>query len=404
MRKIIALGIMLLFLVMTISSTTGIHLEKQTLMPLSKGNILYVGGNGPGNYSRIQDAIDNASDGDTVFVFNGTYGLNPYAIIVYKSINLIGENKVNTIINGSDLLVNVSEVLISGFTLQNQSGITVTPSFSFNTTDEIIFPNNITITDNILNNIPGIMMLISNNSAVTNNTFINCGLMLWGYNNFVYNNTVNGKPLVYLESTSDKVIDYAGQVILTNCTNITINNLEISKVDFGIQLYECTNCFVKSNVFSSSNFAGLFLADSNSNTISGNIFINNSIFGLLLLAGENNNISGNHFESGLWNINVGLADSNNNLFSKNNFIFNLSFFRIMNFSSIIPIFFFTFIGKRSIFSIDSDNKWEGNYWNRARVLPVFIWGTKLIKLFNYHNIPWLDVDWHPAKEPYDIEV
>jgi hypothetical protein len=39
----------------------------------SKGNWLYVGGSGPGNYTKIQDAIDNASNGDTVFVFNGTY-------------------------------------------------------------------------------------------------------------------------------------------------------------------------------------------------------------------------------------------------------------------------------------------------------------------------------------------
>jgi len=36
-------------------------------------NTLYVGGIGNGNYSKIQDAIDNASVGDTVFVFNGTY-------------------------------------------------------------------------------------------------------------------------------------------------------------------------------------------------------------------------------------------------------------------------------------------------------------------------------------------
>ena len=39
----------------------------------STGPWLYVGGSGLENYTRIQDAIDNASDGDTVFVFNGTY-------------------------------------------------------------------------------------------------------------------------------------------------------------------------------------------------------------------------------------------------------------------------------------------------------------------------------------------
>ena len=37
------------------------------------GKTLYVGGSGPGNYSRIQDAINDANDGDTVYVYNGTY-------------------------------------------------------------------------------------------------------------------------------------------------------------------------------------------------------------------------------------------------------------------------------------------------------------------------------------------
>ena len=39
----------------------------------SSGNWLYVGGSGPGNYSVIQDAVDNASDGDTVYVYHGIY-------------------------------------------------------------------------------------------------------------------------------------------------------------------------------------------------------------------------------------------------------------------------------------------------------------------------------------------
>jgi hypothetical protein len=36
---------------------------------------LYVGGTGEGNYSRIQDAIDDAVDGDTVFVYDDS---SPY--------------------------------------------------------------------------------------------------------------------------------------------------------------------------------------------------------------------------------------------------------------------------------------------------------------------------------------
>ena len=34
----------------------------------STGGILCVGGSGPGNYTSIQDAIDNATSDDTVFV------------------------------------------------------------------------------------------------------------------------------------------------------------------------------------------------------------------------------------------------------------------------------------------------------------------------------------------------
>jgi len=49
------------------------HMGETTSQVVSRGNWLYVGGSGPGNYTGIQQAIDNASAGDTVFVFNGTY-------------------------------------------------------------------------------------------------------------------------------------------------------------------------------------------------------------------------------------------------------------------------------------------------------------------------------------------
>ena len=71
---------------------------KQSNTPINRGT-LYVGGGGSGNYSKIQDAIDNASSGDTVFVYNDS---SPYYenVVVYKLINLIGEDKETTIIDG----------------------------------------------------------------------------------------------------------------------------------------------------------------------------------------------------------------------------------------------------------------------------------------------------------------
>jgi len=92
------------------------------------GNTFYVGGTGPNNYSSIQDAINDSGDGDTVFVFDDS---SPYYenITIDKSINLIGENRNTTEINGSkldDLLdtVNISadNVYINGFNINNNLG------------------------------------------------------------------------------------------------------------------------------------------------------------------------------------------------------------------------------------------------------------------------------------------
>ena len=71
---------------------------------------LYVGGSGPGNYSSIQSAIDAASDGDTVFVYSGTYS---EPITIEKKLNLIGEEKTTTIIDGG--FFSSSDTLEEGF-------------------------------------------------------------------------------------------------------------------------------------------------------------------------------------------------------------------------------------------------------------------------------------------------
>ncbi len=74
-------------------------------------NIIFVGGSGPNNYSKIQDAIDNSSNGDTVFVYNDS---SPYYenLVIDKSISLIGEDKESTTINGSKLNIMLNTIEI----------------------------------------------------------------------------------------------------------------------------------------------------------------------------------------------------------------------------------------------------------------------------------------------------
>jgi len=85
-----------------------------------KAATLYVDQYGNQDYTTIQEAIDNAQPGDSIYVYIGTYYEN---IVIDKSISLVGEDKENTIIDGqekSDVIKILSDhVNITGFTIQN---------------------------------------------------------------------------------------------------------------------------------------------------------------------------------------------------------------------------------------------------------------------------------------------
>ncbi len=92
------------------------------------GTILYVGGDGPGNYTKIQDAINDSHEGDIVYVYAAS---SPYHehLEISKSITLIGENKATTEINASLLdntldTVNITgnHVMVSGFHITLNKG------------------------------------------------------------------------------------------------------------------------------------------------------------------------------------------------------------------------------------------------------------------------------------------
>jgi len=85
-------------------------------------NVLYVGGSGPGNYSMIQSAIDNASDGDLIYIYSGIYY---ESLSLRKSLILQGQDANTTIIDGcqafSTLYVNTTEFHIQSLGFRNTS-------------------------------------------------------------------------------------------------------------------------------------------------------------------------------------------------------------------------------------------------------------------------------------------
>jgi len=136
----------------------------------------------------IQEGIDNSSTGDTVFVYNGSYF---ETIIIKKSINLIGENKNSTIINGNNssypvLEISAEYVKVSDLTIKNSEiGI-----YLENTSGSNIIDKNI-----IKGCSKAIYLLDSHKNLITNNTIkdnnIGISLNLSYKNNFFYNNFIN---------------------------------------------------------------------------------------------------------------------------------------------------------------------------------------------------------------------
>ncbi len=105
------------------SSVTAYNIQSSlNPQPMGRG-ILYVGGAGPGNYTSIQEAIDNSTSGDTIFVYAGTYAQNVDTKL--KKVSLIGENRETTIIEGqtTDPVVRIgnSDTSIEGFTLKGST-------------------------------------------------------------------------------------------------------------------------------------------------------------------------------------------------------------------------------------------------------------------------------------------
>jgi parallel beta-helix repeat protein len=382
------------------------YCRKYPMTTTEAGKTLYVGGKGPENYSTIWGAVYDASDGDTVFVYSGIYRerLIPTGITIHKSINLIGENKETTIIDGKKIKqkgflgfiapvidIYAPGVTVSGFTIKNSgeldnddSGITVRSSNNnisgniftnndcgillfgepyYSTKNNIIsdniFFNNIDfglivdhahnniITNNIFkdNGVYGSIVVGANNNIVSNNVFSNDGIWLTeAYQNIFVDNTVNNKPLIYLENQLDTIVNEdAGQVILVDCENITVQNKDLSNTTFGIILERTHDCIMSSNTIQSGKWCGIYLENSNNNNLSLNTIsaISNGISlfnshdnivsfntirftrqtGLYLVYSENNKLSMNTFSDNYIGL-VLTGGSNDNTVNDNIFLEN----------------------------------------------------------------------------------
>jgi len=201
-------------------------------LPLNPNTTLYVGGTGPNNYTTITEALSNATNGDTIYVYAGTYTEH---FTINKEIILLGEHRDTTIIHGGTthnvIKINANNVTISGFTLHHG----LIGVYSVNAQNHIITHNK------MLNNWNGIGLYNMNTAIISHN---------------IINNN-------YFEGINP-----------TQSTNIVIKRNTISSNLQGIFLNQATNNIIKQNHISGNSRGIEIRTNSNSNHIYHNNILN----------------------------------------------------------------------------------------------------------------------------------
>ena len=89
-------------------------------------------------------------------------------------------------------------------------------------------------------------------------------------------NTVNGKPIYYWMNQKDSVIPQdAGYVALINCTNVTVQNLQLSNNYNGLLIVNTDGSTITNNTLT-GNYEGLRFSNSTDNNFQNNNICNNA--------------------------------------------------------------------------------------------------------------------------------
>ena len=211
----------------------------------------------PDDYSTIQEAVEYAAEGDTVFVKNGVYRVDDNTtLVISKTLSLIGEDPENTVILGAfsmypenDVAIRVAapDVTLSGFTIKD-------------------CPVAIAIANYYAEPYPSGCRIVNNN--IVNNSE---GIRPQRNDVFISGNNITGNKAGITGSSTENVF-ITGNNITDNhyfginigmSRNVTICGNNITQNDVGIVLLIFPN-------------GGDVAVSGVGNTVFGNLFIDNS--------------------------------------------------------------------------------------------------------------------------------
>jgi parallel beta-helix repeat protein len=256
-----------------------------TLTPAG-ATAITVDSNGGGNYSSIQEAVNNAQNGDTILVNPGVYQEN---VVVDKELTIlsnptISANQTNrTYVIGAGSENDVFDIYSNNVNIE---GLYIIGGPSGKERDEIGI------------NLKGVEnCTLSNNALVLNDV----GISINGSKlNYIDNNLVSlGKDGIALVNSNDNVL--SNNTVTTNSNGILLNN-------------SVNNTLVNNSA--DSNIIGVFLGMSQGNTLTYN-FIMRNVYGIRSQGAKSNSVINNSLY--LNDVGVYLTESADNAIYENKF-------------------------------------------------------------------------------------
>jgi len=343
---------------------------------------------------------------------------------IFQSKTIIGENKNTTIVknkiqeDGCPINIIANNVNLVGFTVLNSTehkpGILIEES------------ENSTI-DNckVLLNYRGLSVKYSVNITISNCYFETTDIFLYNTHNSRVINCITtkgegGGGIGLQESNYNTLIGCnvtnanSGITIYHHSSYNHVKYCNVSNSSGGINIYDASHynyiehCYIsriiRPGIWVFASYYNPSDEPSNNNIIEKNMIFDNYMSGIRIDESYNNTIYANSITENRYGIilekSVNTTIYQNAILNNNKEGINLSNsnktkITYNNFEENDP---------NAIFKDGFKNRWFRNYWDDKGYLFKAIFGQRTIKIGKMIEFPitWINFDWHPATEPYDI--